>query len=66
MPEMNGHEAFFKIKEIDKNCKIIIASGFTKHENLEELKKSGLNGFLRKPYRNSELSQLLAKVLKNR
>ena len=63
MPEMNGREAFFKIRKIDENCKVIIASGFTKNEDLDEMRKSGLAGFLNKPFTNSELSQLVSKVL---
>lgn len=63
MPEMNGHEAFFKMKKIDNNCKIIIASGFTKNESLSELREAGLAGFLHKPFRDYELSNLLAETL---
>lgn len=65
MPEMNGKEAFFKMKEIDKNCKIIISSGFSKSEHLIKLKESGLSGFIRKPFRESEISKLIDKVLKS-
>ncbi len=62
--EMNGREAFLQMREIDKNCKTIISSGFTKNESMAELKKIGLAGFIRKPYREYELSLLLAEVLK--
>lgn len=65
MPEMNGREAFIKMCEIDKNCKVIISSGFAKNESLDELRESGLAGFIRKPYRDFELSQLLTTVLSN-
>jgi YesN/AraC family two-component response regulator len=63
MPEMNGSEAFYKFKEIDMNCKIIISSGFTNYNSLNELKESGLSGFILKPYKNYELSQLIANIL---
>lgn len=63
MPVMNGHQAFFKLKEINKDCKIIIASGYTKNEDVDELTKSGLSGFLRKPFTDVELNKLLVKVL---
>lgn len=63
MPEMNGHEAFFKMKEIDPAVKIIIASGFTKDESLFELQEAGLSGFIRKPFRDFELSRLIADIL---
>ncbi|MCP4154827.1 MAG: response regulator, partial [bacterium] len=64
MPEMNGRDAFFEMRKVDKNCKVVISSGFGKNKNLEELKKSGITGFIRKPYSDYELSKLLAKVLK--
>ncbi len=63
MPEMNGREAFHLMKEIDDDCKVVLSSGFTKDESLDELKKSGLAGFIRKPYRDFELSQLLTEIL---
>ena len=59
MPKQNGREAFYELKKIDKNCKVIISSGFTKDENLNQLKKDGLSGFIQKPFNNFELSQLL-------
>ena len=59
MPVMNGTEAFYKLKEIDSSCKVLISSGYTKDENINDLKKLGLVGFIHKPYRISELSQLL-------
>ncbi|MGL1903769.1 MAG: PAS domain S-box protein [Fibrobacterales bacterium] len=64
MPVMNGSEAFFKMKEIDAYCSIIISSGYTKDENLNELREAGLAGFIQKPFRNEELGQLLSDVAK--
>ncbi|MGL1891603.1 MAG: response regulator [Spirochaetaceae bacterium] len=64
MPKVSGQEAFFKIKKIDKDCKIIISSGFTKDDNIKEMKDAGLSGFIQKPYQISELSQLLADLFR--
>ncbi len=66
MPEMNGREAFMKMKEVDKNCKIVIMSGFAKDESLDKLREFGLTGFIRKPFVDYELSQLLAEVLRTK
>ena len=63
MPVMNGRETFEKILEINPKAKVIISSGFTKDENLDELVKLGLSGFIKKPYNISELSQEIVKVL---
>ena len=59
MPKMNGKEAFYELKKINKNCKVIISSGFTKNESLEDLQKNGLVGFIHKPFRNYDLGLLI-------
>ncbi len=64
MPNLSGKEAFYGLKEINKEVKIIISSDFTKDENLVELNKNGLAGFIHKPYQLSSLSLSIAKVLK--
>lgn len=63
MPEMNGREAFFRMREIDSSSRIVICSGFSKIGDVEALNKKGLAGFIQKPYSSSELSKLLAGVL---
>lgn len=63
MPVMNGTEAFEVLRNIDKNCKIVLASGFMKEERLEELKKRGLDGYITKPYKDYELSLLLDQII---
>lgn len=63
MPEMNGSDVFFRMKEIDRDCKVIIASGYTYNEKIDYLYKQGLAGFIMKPYLISELSQLLKNTL---
>ncbi len=64
MPLMDGSEAFIKIKEIYANCKVIMSSGFVRNKNLNDLREIGLAGFIRKPFRDFELSQLLNEILK--
>jgi len=63
MPGMNGREIFLKMKEIDESCKVLITSGYTKGESIEELKEAGLSGFINKPYKISDLSQLISTIL---
>lgn len=66
MPEMNGSECFFEMKKIDSEVKVILASGFSREESLEEMKKMGLKGVMRKPYRAAELSSIVAAVLQDK
>lgn len=63
MPEMNGREAFHEIKNIQPDMKIIISSGFSKNEDLQELYKHGLTGFVKKPFRMDELSVIIKKAI---
>lgn len=63
MPKMGGYDAFLKMKEISPDCKIIIASGFSKDDSLYNLRKRGLSGFIRKPYKTEALSTLLNDLL---
>ena len=64
MPEMNGREAFFKMKEIEPDCKVILISGFTRNENIEEMKKSGLLDCIKKPFKDTELHDAIEKFLR--
>ena len=63
MPVMDGRETFQKLREIDENCKIVISSGYTKNESIDEMMSSGLSGFIKKPYKISELSGILKLIL---
>ena len=63
MPVMNGREAFEEIRKVNNDCKVILSSGFSKTEDVLEMKKQGLIDFIKKPYRYEDLSQVLAKHL---
>ncbi len=63
MPRLRGNEVFYRLKEADENCKVIISSGYTDNEIYDELKQAGISGFIHKPYKRYELSQLMHSVL---
>ncbi|MDC7234030.1 MAG: PAS domain-containing protein [Spirochaetales bacterium] len=62
MPEMDGSEAFHEMNHIDESCKVIIASGYTNDQNIDDLLRAGLAGFIQKPYTVSEISKLLTQI----
>lgn len=64
MPKMNGHECFQKMKEIDPEVKVILASGFSQEDDIEEMINKGLCGFIQKPYLVTDLSILLQNALR--
>lgn len=62
MPELNGKETFLKLLEIDSDVQVIVASGFSENEDIEQMKEKGLAGVLRKPYRTTDLERVLKEL----
>jgi len=65
MPKMNGRDCFFELREINPDIKIVLTSGFTLENDLNDIKEAGLSGFVRKPYRSTALSQIVYDILKS-
>ncbi|MFO8049032.1 MAG: response regulator, partial [Desulfosudaceae bacterium] len=63
MPVMGGKECFQAMREISPEIPVLLASGFTKDGDLNELVAAGLKGFVKKPYSVSELSRAIADIL---
>jgi len=62
MPRMNGYETFFKMKEIDSKCKVLISSGYANSTDIDDLKNSGISGFIKKPFTINKLNQVLNEI----
>lgn len=62
---LGGKEVAKKIRAIDPEAKIIASSGYSNDPILSNFKKFGFDGALAKPYRISELSEVLEKVINN-
>ena len=62
MPEMGGKETFEKIREINPDVKILIASGYSLGENTTEILERGGSGFIQKPYTMMELAQKIREL----
>ncbi len=63
MPVMGGRECFAVLRSIRPDLRIILASGFSRNDDVRELRQHGLAGFIQKPFRTTDLSHLLATVL---
>ena len=59
---MNGHDAFFKLKEIDPDVKVLVQSGYIQQKEAQDVLKSGALGFLQKPYRMQELAAKIRSI----
>jgi signal transduction histidine kinase/ActR/RegA family two-component response regulator len=65
MPKMEGDEAFNEIRQIQKDAKVILTSGFTEKQLAGRLQTDGLAGVLQKPTRLEELVKKVADVMQS-
>ncbi len=61
MPEMDGKEACLKIKALKPDQKIIIISGYSKREDLDQILKKNQMSYMHKPF---QVNDILLKVEK--
>jgi len=60
---MGGEAALRKLKEIDPNIKAIVSSGHTDAPIMKDFRKYGFTNAIAKPYRMSQLHELLSRTL---
>ena len=63
MPEMNGDEAFRKIRALQPAMPVVLASGFGEEVATDALFAEGLAGFIHKPASGTELAAAIRKAL---
>ena len=59
MPELDGHEAFFQLKQIDPNVRVLLSSGYVSEDDARDVLDAGAVGFLQKPYRMIDLARIV-------
>ena len=59
----NGGNAFFQLKKISVNVKVLIASGYAKDQQIREMMEQGCSGFIQKPFSLNVLSQKIINAL---
>ena len=62
MPVMDGHDAFYEIRKIDPEMKILIASGYIGAKDLNGIMKEPKTGFLQKPFSGEMLLGAIQKL----
>ena len=63
MPDMSGGETYDKLKEINPDIKVLLASGYSMIGTATEIMDRGCSGFIQKPFKMKELSQKLRGIL---
>ncbi|MCP4021131.1 MAG: response regulator [Desulfobacteraceae bacterium] len=65
MPKMNGSATFDAIRKHDSEIKVLMVSGYSKKDAIEEMINKGCCGFLFKPFDISVLSEKLKTIFKD-
>jgi two-component system cell cycle sensor histidine kinase/response regulator CckA len=63
MPGIGGKQAFRLLKEINRDVRIVLSSGYSESEVTNDLRDLGLVGFIQKPYRYDNLKDLVSSYL---
>ncbi len=62
MPRMSGEELSRRLKQVNPNVKVIVASGYLDRAMRESIIMSGVHDIINKPFKFSELSEILKKI----
>ena len=63
MPGMLGSEIFDRLREIDPDCRVLLASGYGCAEDAQDMLEKGCLGFLQKPFNIERLSARIREIL---
>jgi len=63
MPGMGGHRCLERLKRIDPDSRVIIASGYSKNGPIKRSVASGAAGYVGKPFTKAELLRSVRQVL---
>lgn len=66
MPEMNGYEAFKRMKVINPKLRALLSSGYAMNGDAQKMLEDGAMGFVQKPYHRAELARTIQKILAGR
>jgi len=65
MPEMDGIECISELMKIDNNARIIVISALSDNATCLEALKRGAQGFLDKPFSDTELKEAIEIILED-
>ena len=63
MPGMDGRETFRRLKQIDPDIRVLIASGYSIDEITADMLLLGCDDFIQKPFDTFQVSKMIRKVL---
>jgi two-component system cell cycle sensor histidine kinase/response regulator CckA len=63
MPGMDGAAVYDKLKKIQTDVRILIASGYFENNRIRKILRNGFTGFIQKPFSVDVLSEKLREML---
>jgi len=63
MPKMSGKQTYIELTKINREIKVVLASGFRKDTRVESILKLGVKGFIQKPYTMAILANTIYKII---
>jgi len=63
MPRMNGSDTFSALKAIDPGIRVMLSSGYSANQEVEDLLDNGACGFLVKPFTLTDLAEEVHRIL---
>jgi CheY-like chemotaxis protein len=65
MPDLSGGEVFDRLKAMNPHVKVLLSSGYTMDDRTQEILERGCSGFIQKPFKISDLSTSIQRILEN-
>jgi len=63
MPKLSGKEAYIKMRDINPNVNVLLASGFKQDDRVQFVKDLGVKGFMQKPYTFDKLAKKVYEII---
>ena len=63
MPGMGGKVVFERMRQLNSNVKVLLASGYSLNDEAAEIMQNGCDGFIQKPYNLKELTAKIDQIL---
>ncbi|MCX7667045.1 MAG: PAS domain S-box protein [Gemmataceae bacterium] len=63
MPNLDGEQTYRELRQINQKIPVILSSGYSNQLNQERYASLGFAGFIQKPFRYDELSDIVQKAL---
>ncbi len=64
MPDMNGGDVFDRLREINPQVMVLLASGYSIDGRAMDILNRGCNGFIQKPFGMEDLTDKISSILK--